>query len=394
MACYYCKSPVSKNNQSSLCVDCKFDKSITISHTNAKKVFFLIDNELISANIFCYKYSSHGNTCRIYIRDEVDKLAKNIFEKQKLSDKRKTKYLRKRDEMENIKELNNFIINNIEEAYQEYTFASDIYQKYAKKPNDFYKIIGKQLLENYYEKSARDYTMKQRAKLIDNSIKKELPNENFKNIKNFHFYTTYVTDFDQNLDITIDLIKKKLLKNKIKKEEEDKRKKVLEKKLENIGLQLRQDSKLCSFYIMGGIDTVNFYYEGDAQLQSVDDIIAIMDEMNFYHTKTNYPSINKNLIYEYTDKEVKYDFSDDESSSDDYYHEKGDWDFNGYNHVRYNRIKSISEINREAKIIVLKRWLKKYNIKNNLSLEIKLSKLQNFNKYRLPKNIIELALTL
>lgn len=111
----------------------------------------------------------------------------------------------------------------------------------------------------------------------------------------------------------------------------------MQEKLSAKGLQLRSDSKLCSFYIHGGIDYVN--YNMDNKIESIDDIIDIMEEMNFYHTKTNYAHVNKEQLRNFSKRVY------DDDNNDGYYH---------YYNYHYEYEKPISEINLIAKKLVLK----------------------------------------
>jgi hypothetical protein len=77
------------------------------------------------------------------------------------------------------------------------------------------------------------------------------------------------------------------------------RRKELIFKLAQEDLVLRSDSKLCQLYIEGCIDHLNTVVSQHNGLQigpieSVDDIVDVMKEMDFYFTHTKYSEIFKN----------------------------------------------------------------------------------------------------
>ncbi len=73
------------------------------------------------------------------------------------------------------------------------------------------------------------------------------------------------------------------------------RKYELIEKLAQKNLKLRSDSRLCNLYINGGIENMNNL---DVQINSVDDIVDIMEEMDFYFKHTNYKNMVKQEIME------------------------------------------------------------------------------------------------
>ena len=101
------------------------------------------------------------------------------------------------------------------------------------------------------------------------------------------------------------------------------RRKELIFKLAQRDLVLRSDSKLCQLYIEGGVDHLNTVVKQHNGLQigpigSVDDIVDVMEEMDFYFTHTKYSELMKNkngmgsfVASGITKKEVVTGISDD-----------------------------------------------------------------------------------
>jgi len=76
---------------------------------------------------------------------------------------------------------------------------------------------------------------------------------------------------------------------------QDIRRKILEDKLKERGMSIRDDSELCKIFIGNGIDAVTKFYPS---IKTIDDIVEKMDEMNYYYTFTDYKKI-KDKLYEY-----------------------------------------------------------------------------------------------
>jgi hypothetical protein len=92
------------------------------------------------------------------------------------------------------------------------------------------------------------------------------------------------------------------------------RKSELVRKLAKKGLTLRDDSKLCKYYIEGGMDRVTVCCQNQ-NITSLDDIVDIMDEMDFYYAKTNYDLVYDKIMRQYIynqDSDGNYSDSDDE----------------------------------------------------------------------------------
>jgi len=367
MNCYVCTKKIRKN-LSELCSDCRYYK--TISKTKAIKEFYLTEDELLDANIYCHESTVYGWPSNLFIRAEVEKLAADIFAKQELLDKRKIKYVNKFAIKARQDKINDFIDSTLSSEKKYIQFLKSKLQsipEYILYINDekvTYSHICKILMELYQTKSKNDYNSMKKLENIKNIIL----NNDFVIINNTTELSTYINN--ETIEHTDnDALNKHvcILQNKIDDHKQKQhRQNILTAKLKQKGLIIRPDSFLCKWYISGGINNVNKNLDG-ANITSIDDIVDIMDEMNWYYTKTNYDSINKNLIKKYTKKEyIYYDDSDDDDDDDDYN--------NGYR-VEYVHIKSIPEINKEAKALAIAQLKYTFNAKQYSELPTNVKKI-------------------
>lgn len=201
-----------------------------------------------------------------------------------------------------------------------------------------------------------------KKKLLKNAIKSyNLPKTKYKKL-----YSAYIncTDTSTNLSITNDL---DTLVKYIKEKEfrfED-----LNSKLNVKGLVLRSDSVLCSKYLEGNDD------------YSCDEIVDIMEQMNWFFSHTNYSyycrkyaenkkksrySLNYNYDYDYNSKYCNYSDSDSNSNSEcSYYNKKKEI---------YNKEKS-DFVKRQC----IEEWIKsgKNGVKPPDSLNILIKEIEN-----------------
>jgi hypothetical protein len=248
MNCRICKLnlPNLENNQEEICYTCK-GLDIYICKSVAKKEYKLNDNdldELYSFSVQSKKYRKK-QTITLYIKSEVEdksnekyngKLEQILERKQQKKELNKEKNKAKQEKLKVIRRKE--IIDIFNEFNSEYIENGllDLYMEYGYKiPKTKYK---------YYSD-------------INIKSKSDLPIA-IRNIINIKLRKIEITN-----------------------------------KLQNRGLELRHDSKICHAYINGGMDEVN---EISNKFNNVDDIIDAMEEMKFFYDKTNYSHILSNNL--------------------------------------------------------------------------------------------------
>ena len=93
MWCLVCHKKISKTNVSELCIQCKSNKKITITTTDAKKIYKLTDKEINDAKLFCFSVNNSKKYGKRYFTDEIEDLAEKIYANIYCHDKRKQIYL-------------------------------------------------------------------------------------------------------------------------------------------------------------------------------------------------------------------------------------------------------------------------------------------------------------
>lgn len=179
-----------------------------------------------------------------------------------------------------------------------------------------------------------------KKKLLKKAIKTNiLPINKYKNL-----YLNYINSINTSNDLTITNDLDTLVNFIINKEF---RLNDLITKLKSRGLELRDDSVLCSKYLDGSNEYTS------------DEIVDIMEQMNWFFSYTNYSSYCKiydennkknkyNNYYEYDNRPRYYSsryYSDNSYNSDDSYNSDNSDDYDNYNYKQkqkeiYNKTKS------------------------------------------------------
>ena len=377
--CVCCSEEIKKTNDSGFCVSCKSDKSMTITTTNAKKIYGLTDEDLEDDLLHSFSVNNRGSTGTKYIITEIVKLANEICANTE-NPKKKKKISEKLKLNKKTTEVDKFIKDKIINSTS--VSIIKIRKEYIDSDVKSFKNTCNEL-----SKEDKEITrINKSVELFKNNLS-ELVNDKFTKIKYYEKYCgisnevitkyeNYNTDFTElifnlehskeytdfrNSDNTyftskgaiektdifskLNGIAKKYIMDNVDKLE---RKNNLIEKLMAKELILRSDSKLCSWYIAGGLEEVNKFSE--VKFDSIDEIVDVMEEMNFYHIKTNYSTINKDMLRKYSE----YVYDDDSDSDDSYDNYKYDYHREYRQHGHYEYIKPINEINLLAKKAVLK----------------------------------------
>lgn len=350
--CDKCDKAISKGNKSGFCLECKYK---TISRTNVKKLYKLTDDDLDDhdAELNSYDIIVRGTAGIKYFPDEIEKLVtkicNNLDESNKADKKKKDKLMANILKKNNKKELE----SSLGEKYYECTKNDkihDLIQNYINLSSDNKKVkddIKKKILTIYDDLKNAEKIKKQYIDMIDTTIKKRYtqdfitklikkggkisPTSVMLCIKETDTYNKLTQNVIPELNDEKSLLKSDIFDKfdvhakqyVINVSEQDERKTVLIEKLAQKGLVLRDDSKLCQYYIEGDVTRVMARTE-IKNINSVDDVVDIMDEMNFYYTKTNYETVHKKIMYRYNDHHRHYnryeffDYTDDYDSDYEY----------------------------------------------------------------------------
>ncbi len=381
-SCASCGIKLNKSVVTGVCVNCKKNEMITT--TNIKKYFGLTADDLQDNDLFVLTLKGTYSGTK-YIISQIIKLVEKIIDqttdikmKNKLLDKY-NKYNRKKlitdfllkskfkfvtDEMQQL--INNYIdinVTSIDVVSKQITEEYNKKIKYEQKREEIINNINKELMTTFTNKQILlekcdinedkyNYMLnkKKNTWLVD-ELKKNSTYINF--ITNMNIYLINEGELEKSGVIKTLYVKAtKIINELYNKKFINDRKNELIKKLGEKSLMLRSDSHLCNHYINGGMDEINDIVK-DKTIKSIDDIVNIMDEMNFYYSETDYGNEVKKLKNMYTDY-----YSDDYDDSYDHY----------YNRNKY-LTKSINEINEEAKSNIIKN-IKNINI-NKLPLYVR-----------------------
>lgn len=359
-----------KKNTSRVCTDCKSDKSKVMTTTNIKKIFGITNEDIEDSDLYYFNVSSYGNIGRKFIVKDVEEYVDNLIKKGNIKlKKKKEKYTNTIKYYQRKKEIDEFISNKIKNCDEpsilnirnEYIKSnildfSDVKEQLLQEEEKIYKINEQKKLffnnlTDIINEKIKNKQFIEELKLNDEDTQYFIHSKWFKsyiaNLKNY-IVNNYSNLFDHIIITKACILKAGIsdivIKNIINKLSIKKWKVIrtsrLEEKLHFAGLKLRSDSKICKCYIAGDIENVNKYI--DVKISTIDDIVEIMKEMDFYYKYTEYPEINNKELKKYS----KY-INDEESDDDNNYKYKY------YNSYYYTYTKPIHEINLGAKIKAL-----------------------------------------
>lgn len=202
MRCIVCYSQISKNNVSDLCAQCKFDKNMFISTTDAKKIYRLTNEEITDANLFSIGIYNHWCCGFRFFIDDIEELAEMVFASISNSDKRKCIYLK------NIVDINdNYGIEKklkIESmtrlAYEYFDIHNIILD------DDLILMVDKYIKKNYDKDVNIIINIVKRKNKIDKMINEQITIRYIEKSKTYDIYKSYVYG-DIEITNVIDKIK-------------------------------------------------------------------------------------------------------------------------------------------------------------------------------------------
>lgn len=277
--CYYCE-----NNEGmimrGLCYDCRQDRFLLIDKERAKRKFYLSDKEIDNADLFLYMNTR-------YIIDEIEELAEKTHSydnmKQSMEDKRRQKrYWDNKNYVSRNERLEQFIRDNILDLdYKKYIRCSKMYRKIRADDNISFVSAAEEIMIKYRRKSAKDYEIKTRTDELEKALAQTFDKQDIiKYIRDLYEYGSYIYNFnidsykkcpDDNINNTLEQIKKKLCEIKKREVKRMRRKDALTKMLINHNLQHCIDTRYFDTYVDGGLKLINHKYGHN--YQSIDTFV-------------------------------------------------------------------------------------------------------------------------
>jgi hypothetical protein len=262
--CIHCAQTTNMNLR--LCNTCLKDDTVTITCSQARKVYKLTNEDLIGLTVTKSRY---------YIKDITDNL-EEIQRKQKaaIAEKKLKEELEKKSKMSYVRnyllkgdvEYSDFVINGCQDVLKRYYKGGLI-----EKIEDVLTARYNEYQENILAKQNR------REELLNVIEKHEMKNFLVYKDKLKYRIESYVNDD------TLSLVGYFLII-----QEEYNRTKELYDKFNALGFEPRLDSYLCQQYINYGLEGVKGSTNDMGKIESVDDIVDVMYCMNFLYSKTSY----------------------------------------------------------------------------------------------------------
>jgi hypothetical protein len=189
-----------------LCWDCRYDKHLLITKDDAKRKYYLIDEEIDKAKLFTFLSK--------YIIDEIEDLAEEVHSKPTANRRRQKRYIEKKEYVSRVQKMDNFIRDNIlEPKYRDYIKKSRLYKEFRKNENISFVHGAEEIMAKYRRRSARDYETEKRIEEINNRLLKRFSKDDINDyIYNFIEYDIYVNEFCTDLDQTVEKIEKRFNK--------------------------------------------------------------------------------------------------------------------------------------------------------------------------------------
>lgn len=245
LTCISCNVILDKSNSFSdrkeynICTDCRFDPTIMISLTEAKRKYKLTDNEIRKADLFHITFVVHRNIGTKYLTRDIQNLANQLTKDLDTTDKRKMLCMKLNDvinaeiEKDNLYEKRKQVIEelvksliskayiSVDESLLFDCFSDSVenqINKYAADEDiDVFKAAMR-LYDNIYANICRQRRIARRIKKMDKYLEQVYDECYIDKIKNNAIYKNYVfINNDINVNTVIKNIKD--LVNNIKQEE-------------------------------------------------------------------------------------------------------------------------------------------------------------------------------
>lgn len=258
MNCLSCQKPL--KGEKEICKNCQGDKRFTISMTDIKTKYKILEEDLVNNNIRTFEFQKghYFSNKRCLVSDIwilCDKLTKDLPDtnKKKIAYKTQRSVIEKLiKDLERGAELEIIIKENVNSLLKKYDidmnndvkeFIKGKSHEYSLKENaDVFKAsmeIAEEVNKYYLDKQLRLKRTQELGKL--------LKNQNMLFVQNTKIYKEYINN-GGSLNNTFQLIQLEI----VKKEEQDDRERLLKTELNKNGLTKYKDDKRCSHYVKYG----------------------------------------------------------------------------------------------------------------------------------------------
>jgi len=244
--CETCDKRLQKTNVSGMCAPCKSDPNVTISTTNAKRIYKLTNHEIDEANLFSFEINFHGARGIKYLLDDIIDLAEIVYSKIEYADPRKQAYLKNIDSNDSRKHDIDNTRNIITGFIDKYHIKCDIYminmiehfikRRYDSDPNIIINRIKRMIK-------------------LDRLINKHIQPKYITEAQNSTIYQTYIyADTVITLDATIIKIEK-YIQNYIRTNTRKRRlEKFIKENIDDTYADFVRETNIYQKYIRNGAD--------------------------------------------------------------------------------------------------------------------------------------------
>ncbi len=226
MECINCKTIISIRSIDQICVNCRFDDKVMISLTEVKMKFKLTEEELDKAKLFKIVFTIKYNVGTKYLRNQVIDLAGKLTENLPDNDKRKMVYMKYKDIMDEIKQIDKELdikINNVKQITIDLLAKTDIIVNdvikakmseltkiYIKNDNMTAFQMAMQLCNDIIKFSNLLKDRSNRQKMLNDLIIQKFGGEYINDIKLNYAYTEYIKHNTLPLGKTFSVISRQL----------------------------------------------------------------------------------------------------------------------------------------------------------------------------------------
>ena len=201
MKCINCPAEINDRCTYQICVNCKFDVTVMISQTEAKRIYKLTDKEIYDAKLFFIRFTVHHNVGTKYLITEIHELARKITDNLDASDKRKKAFTKqddmireKTDREDKIKKLKQTLRSEVAEMLTKYDIIIDSFVE-EQITETIRKYCDQNILSEFgvTMKICEDiYKYYKKKSTIDSQIVKQYGNDYLTMIIKFPLYKHYI----------------------------------------------------------------------------------------------------------------------------------------------------------------------------------------------------------
>ena len=250
MRCRNCFSQIKKYITSEICNTCKLASNVTISTTNAKKKYALTNDEIDEANLFNYEIRYLHARGFKYLVIDIEELAEKIFATVDNNDKRKQKYLKNMDAIEEKMEFIDEMRENIQAYLEDRNLEPD---------TDALKFI-EEIIKRKYNSDLEEVVTPIKRKIKLDALMINKSDKFVKKAKKHIEYDAYVYDHHLSLLATFDEINKDVKNSINSKSRRTRIDKFIEKNINNSSIYFLSSLPIYETYVTQFPNKINFHW--------------------------------------------------------------------------------------------------------------------------------------